>query len=47
MRNKTDRNVKDKSGREREGKKPYVQPELVKKEKLALLTGVINGSPVY
>ena len=40
MLKETDRNVKDKSGREPEGKKPYVQPELVKKEELGLVTGL-------
>ncbi len=39
MRKETDRNVKDSSRREPDGKKPYVRPELVKKEKLVLLTG--------
>ncbi len=39
MRKETDRNIKDSPRREPTDKKPYVRPELVKKEKLALLTG--------
>ncbi len=44
MRKETDRNVKGSAGREPEGKKSYVRPELVKKEKLVLDTGGFNGS---
>ena len=39
MHKESDRNAKDSSRSELTHKKPYVQPELVKKEKLALLTG--------
>ena len=34
MQKKTDRKIRDKVGSEAKGKRPYVQPELVKKEKL-------------
>ena len=39
MRKETDRNVEDSARREPDGKKAYVRPELVKKEKLSLVTG--------
>ncbi len=44
MRKETDRNVKDRSGPESHGKKLYVRPELLKKEKLAQVTG--GGPPI-
>ena len=43
MRKKIDGKVKDSSRCELGNKKRYVRPELVKKEKLALLTG--SGAP--
>ena len=43
MRKETNRNVKDRSGREFHGKKLYVRPELVKKEKLIEVAG--GGPP--
>ena len=41
MRKENNRNAKGSSRREPTDKKPYVRPELVKKEKLALLTGSV------
>ena len=43
MRTEPERNVEDSSNRESDSKKLYVRPELVKKEKLALITGA--GEP--
>ena len=44
MPKETDRSVKDRSGGKPNGRKPYVRPKIVKREKLAQITGRAIGT---